>query len=1311
MTSTSKLNTDLMSEEDCERILAVLKRDLLLRTRERSRLRPEDRIPVTSAKPPTAPMHSAHTYSKFSELEHSSDPPTLKTSLAKFTSPSNNNDYRISNGASKIKHDSQRTNTGHDKTSNTERICRLCGSESSNLFTTRNVQCVICMQWICKPCALWEAKHKGYICKEHVVEEGYSNFSRLTADWMYDSKTRSFRRTYKGKIAATIGHRLSQGFDIDSSSTIEEIPPLSLEAFLDSMKNLQMDKHEVGDMQANGSDVSSDKISVEDFFKPTERQGSNLIAKDELDSALAHSEVHANGSLYDNIDEHSFAEVRSAEAKKFLTEIDISVQKIRKWVASSQTEAETEEMLSLHRSTLSSLISSMEQALHLAVDNQSPASEQLVRHTDVSAIVCSIVQEYVGQSLTSEAMRQDGVLNYGDIADDIIVKMLEEHEEDEEYSHEHQHSKSLSPFSTISHSDYGSSKFPDFNYNSTIETDPDLLSLGQDTQTATEEDVMSEEGSRWDGESVSSEPSSNWVFRGKQLMSETLSSAGSLFNSDSASEESINIMAVPEPSEDFDRSDESFSDSDSDLTVTPICRDLLNASADSVSMADIMRKERSTSYEEKIETVSPKQRRKSSEYSETGEDSDALSFTTRPKSQKIKQGDVAKFTCTVSGTGPIYVYWFKEGEDDADSIETNEKYELSSDGNNHHLEVFYVSGEDEGQYTCVARGEATSSYWLFGLTVDESADTDQKAPLFLKELSDIEATEGEVVKFRCKVRAYPLPRVSWYKDGERLDSSQQYKIEKYGNRDYSLTITGVTPDHDAEFTVLAKNGAGESKSSAQLLVEAAQNFGSDRQQKNDRDSSRIHGENLGNAPQKSPKHTYQVTAHPPSTAPQTNSVNFPVKGNKKQTGTRNHAAQEISEFVRSSFESSAIPEESDSSQSDSYDIEDSFPAKPSESKTSLRAAMRTAGQGSRRSLEKAKRKPLAKKVDYRPGTNGEEPNMMKPVEPEEIPSIDQSHSSAIELIRVSPLNHSTPNYSATSAQVMENHTPPANSRLSEDATRSVIDNGPSHGAQKEATKIHQKSTNVVEVKGSSARPKNLTNLDRIDRIGVDVQPGFIRERQFLQYGDKITPAKSPAKHNKGFAPLPPPKLPETIQLHGTSQEGDLPGSRSEWSGFFPSVKQRKASFKELDDVTTSSPTENRSTEKTILSPQNVTRSSIKKSQAPAPPFGSSPESAKKKTVKKVIKRTVTRTTSTSPVSSVDSDEPPADGGDYVKVSGKWVRVTKTRQSDSPISQRDAPSEDVSLPISDLSAGMVSSRQSSRPLSILKRQLAGPATDV
>ena len=43
--------------------------------------------------------------------------------------------------------------------------------------------------------------------------------------------------------------------------------------------------------------------------------------------------------------------------------------------------------------------------------------------------------------------------------------------------------------------------------------------------------------------------------------------------------------------------------------------------------------------------------------------------------------------------------------------------------------------------------------------------------------------------------------------------------EKFGNRDYLLAIETASMEDDAEYSVLAKNIAGEVRSTAQLIVE------------------------------------------------------------------------------------------------------------------------------------------------------------------------------------------------------------------------------------------------------------------------------------------------------------------------------------------------------------------------------------------------------------------------------------------------------------------------------------------------------------
>ena len=51
---------------------------------------------------------------------------------------------------------------------------------------------------------------------------------------------------------------------------------------------------------------------------------------------------------------------------------------------------------------------------------------------------------------------------------------------------------------------------------------------------------------------------------------------------------------------------------------------------------------------------------------------------------------------------------------------------------------------------------------------------EKQAPQFLKGIQDVEVVEGRTVKFRCKIRGYPQPRVLWYKDGKRIFSGDNY---------------------------------------------------------------------------------------------------------------------------------------------------------------------------------------------------------------------------------------------------------------------------------------------------------------------------------------------------------------------------------------------------------------------------------------------------------------------------------------------------------------------------------------------------------
>ena len=175
------------------------------------------------------------------------------------------------------------------------------------------------------------------------------------------------------------------------------------------------------------------------------------------------------------------------------------------------------------------------------------------------------------------------------------------------------------------------------------------------------------------------------------------------------------------------------------------------------------------------------------------------------------------------------------------------------------------------------------------------------------------------------------------------------------------------------------------------------------------------------------------------------------------------------------------------------------------------------------------------------------------------------------------------------------------------------------------------------------------------------------------------------------SPMPPVCEPETIELKGTTNQDDLPSSRGEWSGFFPSIKQRRASFGADNPpiLMGRQPSEEEecNNNSTKSETSNTKPKSPKKGPAPAPPAahqtngqsaetqaeingglsiaaglpvaGDSPatgeETGKKKSVKKVVKRTVSVKRSSIPAASF-GDGPPDDGSDYIKICGKWVKM-------------------------------------------------------
>ncbi|KAJ0070501.1 hypothetical protein NL108_012958 [Boleophthalmus pectinirostris] len=92
-----------------------------------------------------------------------------------------------------------------------------------------------------------------------------------------------------------------------------------------------------------------------------------------------------------------------------------------------------------------------------------------------------------------------------------------------------------------------------------------------------------------------------------------------------------------------------------------------------------------------------------------------------------------------------------------------------------------------------------------------------KAPVFVKELSPLKASIGEMSEFCCQFRGEPIPTVNWIKDGQPLAYDPDYDIITKSN--YSkLTVFYPTTDHVGTYECILTNKYGKVISTATLEV-------------------------------------------------------------------------------------------------------------------------------------------------------------------------------------------------------------------------------------------------------------------------------------------------------------------------------------------------------------------------------------------------------------------------------------------------------------------------------------------------------------
>uniref|UniRef100_A0A493SSH1 Ig-like domain-containing protein n=1 Tax=Anas platyrhynchos platyrhynchos TaxID=8840 RepID=A0A493SSH1_ANAPP len=92
------------------------------------------------------------------------------------------------------------------------------------------------------------------------------------------------------------------------------------------------------------------------------------------------------------------------------------------------------------------------------------------------------------------------------------------------------------------------------------------------------------------------------------------------------------------------------------------------------------------------------------------------------------------------------------------------------------------------------------------------------APVFLKQVSDVEVWQGDVARLSVTVTGSPTPKILWFFNGVKLTPSADRKLVFAGN-DHSLILPYVSMQDEGKYTCMASNVHGEAECSAHLHVQ------------------------------------------------------------------------------------------------------------------------------------------------------------------------------------------------------------------------------------------------------------------------------------------------------------------------------------------------------------------------------------------------------------------------------------------------------------------------------------------------------------
>ena len=187
-------------------------------------------------------------------------------------------------------------------------------------------------------------------------------------------------------------------------------------------------------------------------------------------------------------------------------------------------------------------------------------------------------------------------------------------------------------------------------------------------------------------------------------------------------------------------------------------------------------------------------------------------MTPLPEEVEVLEGDSTRLECRV-GPGAD-VTWYK----DDDLLEEDDRVTFENEGDVFAVVFSATELDDEAEYKCVAQNEFGKVACQTELIVEEGVTM----PLIKEPLKNLEANEGEVVRFDVRIAGDPEPMVEWFKNGHHLEDEGRFVIiDDVDDNDkalFSLVIEDCKVEDSGSYKVVAMSEAGTANSECDLVV-------------------------------------------------------------------------------------------------------------------------------------------------------------------------------------------------------------------------------------------------------------------------------------------------------------------------------------------------------------------------------------------------------------------------------------------------------------------------------------------------------------